>query len=123
MNAPRDDGPDPIETLAIGALVALGVVAGGHWLAAEFAALIGRRRALDAGISESVAALRNLPKHWADPRLAWPDPASSNRQITKLHYLLSGALADALGRGGGPNFHTWAVWGSRKAGVIIERFR
>ena len=47
MNAPRDDGPNPLETLAIGALVALGVVAGGHWLAAAFAALVGRRRALE----------------------------------------------------------------------------
>ena len=33
MNAPRDDGPDPLETLAIGALVVFGVVSVGHWLA------------------------------------------------------------------------------------------
>jgi hypothetical protein len=50
-----------------------------------------------------------------------PDPACSNRLITKLHYLLSEALADALGRDGGPNFHSWAVWGSRKAGVTIRQ--
>ncbi|MEP7367315.1 MAG: hypothetical protein ABI972_28990 [Acidobacteriota bacterium] len=52
---------------------------------------------------------------------AEPDPAHSNRLITRLHYLLSEALADALGREGGPNFHSWAVWGSRKAGVTIRQ--
>jgi hypothetical protein len=49
------------------------------------------------------------------------DPASSNRSITILHYRLSEALAEALGREGGPNFHSWAVWGSRKAGVTIRQ--
>jgi hypothetical protein len=38
-----------------------------------------------------------------------------------MHYLLSEALADRLGREGGPNFHSWAVWGSRKAGVTIRQ--
>jgi hypothetical protein len=52
---------------------------------------------------------------------AEPDPARSNRLITRLHYLLSEALADRLGREGGPNFHSWAVWGSRKAGVTIRQ--
>jgi hypothetical protein len=41
--------------------------------------------------------------------------------ITRLHYLLSEALADRLGRAGGPNFHSWAVWGSQKAGVTIRQ--
>jgi len=50
-----------------------------------------------------------------------PDPAVSNRRITRLHYLLSEELAGALGREGGPNFHSWAVWGSRKAGVTIRQ--
>jgi hypothetical protein len=50
-----------------------------------------------------------------------PDPVRSNQQITKLHYLLSIAIADALGREAGPNFHTWAVWGSRKAGSTIRQ--
>jgi len=49
------------------------------------------------------------------------DPARSNRLITELHYSLSEALAKALGREGGPNFHSWAVWGSRKAGVTIRQ--
>ncbi len=52
---------------------------------------------------------------------AEPDPARSNERITRLHYLLSQALADALGRDGGPNFHSWAVWGSRKAGTTIRQ--
>jgi hypothetical protein len=52
---------------------------------------------------------------------AEPDPARSNQLITRLHYLLSEALAGGLGREGGPNFHSWAVWGSRKAGVTIRQ--
>jgi hypothetical protein len=52
---------------------------------------------------------------------AEPDPARSNQLITRLHYLLSEALADGLGREGGPNFHSWAVWGSRKAGFTIRQ--
>ena len=52
---------------------------------------------------------------------AEPDPARSNQLITRLHYLLSEALAEGLGREGGPNFHSWAVWGSRKAGVTIRQ--
>ncbi len=56
-----------------------------------------------------------------DDACAEPDPARSNRLITRLHYLLSEGLADALGRRGGPNFHSWAVWGSQKAGVTIRQ--
>jgi len=52
---------------------------------------------------------------------AEPDLARSNRLITRLHYRLSEALADHLGREGGPNFHSWAVWGSRKAGETIRQ--
>jgi hypothetical protein len=52
---------------------------------------------------------------------AEPDLVRSNKLITRLHYLLSEALADRLGREGGPNFHSWAVWGSRKAGVTIRQ--
>lgn len=50
-----------------------------------------------------------------------PDPVRSNHSITALHYALSEALASALGRDVGPNFHTWAVWGSRKAGATIRQ--
>jgi hypothetical protein len=52
---------------------------------------------------------------------AEPDPVRSNQLITRLHYMLSEALATRLGREGGPNFHTWAVWGSRKAGETIRQ--
>lgn len=56
-----------------------------------------------------------------DDACAEPDPATSNRLITEIHYRLSNELASALGREGGPNFHSWAVWGSRKAGVTIRQ--
>jgi hypothetical protein len=52
---------------------------------------------------------------------AEPDAVRSNRLITKLHYALSNELAVKLGGEGGPNFHTWAVWGSRKAGTTIRQ--
>jgi hypothetical protein len=52
---------------------------------------------------------------------AEPDPQRSNRLITELHYQLSEALAEVMGRESGPNFHSWAVWGSRKAGVTIRQ--
>ncbi len=49
------------------------------------------------------------------------DPVSANFKITRLHYLLSEALQDAVGRNAGANFHSWAVWGSRKAGITIRQ--
>lgn len=98
MNAPRDSGSDPLETLALVALIVLGVVSGGHWLAASLAALLGRRRGLDAGLAESVVALQQLPKQWRDPRRAWPEPASSNLPGPLL-YWMSVALVLAAGIG------------------------
>jgi hypothetical protein len=50
-----------------------------------------------------------------------PDPVLANLLITRCHYLLSQALQAALGAGAGANFHSWAVWGSRKAGVTIRQ--
>jgi hypothetical protein len=50
-----------------------------------------------------------------------PDPVRSNQLITRLHYDLSEALTVVLGREGGPNFHSWAVWGSKKAGFTIRQ--
>jgi hypothetical protein len=67
---------------------------------------------------------RTISQRWRasiEDACAEADPADCNRRITKLHYLLSEALADALGRDGGPNFHSWAVWGSRKAGMTIRQ--
>jgi hypothetical protein len=50
-----------------------------------------------------------------------PDPPLSNRRITLVHYRLSQALRAVTGADAGANFHTWAVWGSRKAGVTIRQ--
>jgi hypothetical protein len=67
---------------------------------------------------------------WAD--LAWwddligtairtADPALCNLRITLAHYELSLALHAVLGADSGANFHTWAVWGSKKAGTTIRQ--
>ncbi|HWL10504.1 MAG TPA: hypothetical protein VNQ76_19015 [Planctomicrobium sp.] len=50
-----------------------------------------------------------------------PNAVMSNLKITRLHYLLAHAMRDVLGEDAGANFHTWAVWGSRKAGVTIRQ--
>lgn len=49
------------------------------------------------------------------------DPELANLLITRCHYLLSQALQNVLGKDAGANFHTWAVWGSRKAGITIRQ--
>jgi hypothetical protein len=49
-----------------------------------------------------------------------PNPVLSNLRVTRTHYLLSQGLQEVVGREAGANFHTWAVWGSRKAGVTIR---
>ncbi|MEP6924550.1 MAG: hypothetical protein ABI954_08800 [Pyrinomonadaceae bacterium] len=49
------------------------------------------------------------------------DSSLSNRKITLVHYRLSQVLQAVTGREAGANFHTWAVWGSRKAGVTIRQ--
>ncbi|MEM1224933.1 MAG: hypothetical protein AAGJ40_04520 [Planctomycetota bacterium] len=49
------------------------------------------------------------------------DPVLCNFSITRAHFLLSEALRDAIGADSGANFHSWAVWGSRKAGVTIRQ--
>ena len=50
-----------------------------------------------------------------------PDSVLCNFRITRAHYLLSEALRTAIGQSIGSNFHSWAVWGSRKAGVTIRQ--
>jgi hypothetical protein len=50
-----------------------------------------------------------------------PDPILANLQITRCHYRLSQDLQQILGQEAGANFHSWAVWGSRKAGVTIRQ--
>ena len=53
--------------------------------------------------------------------IATSDPSLSNRKITLVHYKLSQVLHAVTGTDAGANFHTWAVWGSRKAGVTIRQ--
>jgi hypothetical protein len=49
------------------------------------------------------------------------DPALCNLRITLLHHELSLALRSVTGAESGANFHTWAVWGSKKAGRTIRQ--
>jgi hypothetical protein len=49
------------------------------------------------------------------------DPALCNLRITLAHHELSMSLRDLLGENTGANFHTWAVWGSKKAGKTIRQ--
>lgn len=49
-----------------------------------------------------------------------PNSVLSNLKVTHTHYLLSLALCEMVGPEGGANFHTWAMWGSRQAGVTIR---
>src|SRR5689334_12827938 len=62
---------------------------------------------------------------WWDERIgvaiATPDPVLCNLRITLAHYELSCALHAVLGADSGGNFHTWAVWGSKKAGSTIRQ--
>jgi len=64
------------------------------------------------------------PEWWdaeIDAALATADPILENLRITLCHAELSLALQEVLGRDAGANFHTWAVWGSKKAGRTIRR--
>ena len=53
-----------------------------------------------------------------DAAVGEPDPVRSNATVTAVHRELSRSLSRAVG--GGPNFHSWAVWGSGKAGETIR---
>ena len=48
-------------------------------------------------------------------------PAVSNKKVTAAHFVLSETLQHLTGESAGPNFHSWAVWGSKKAGVTIRQ--
>lgn len=78
MNRPptNDRSGDDLLFLLLVAVLAAGSV--GHWLVGNLAALIGRARLLDAGVSDALMALSRLPNHWDDPRRAWSEPAASN---------------------------------------------
>jgi hypothetical protein len=49
------------------------------------------------------------------------DRVRANKLVTLAHHRLGVALADVVGRDGGANFHSWAVWGSREAGRTIAK--
>jgi hypothetical protein len=81
-------------------------------------------------MSAQAVAGPSLPPGW-DSAAFWmeairearaePSAVLANLKITRLHEVLSRALARVLSPATGPNFHTWAVWGSRKAGVTIRQ--
>ncbi len=73
-----------------------------------------------AGAAPPVASPDALAARLA-AALVEPDAARSNREITALHHDLGRALGVAVGVECGANFHCWAVWGSRKAGVTIRQ--
>ena len=56
-----------------------------------------------------------------DQAITTPDPVLANLRITVAHYRLSLALQAMLGPDTGANFHTWATWGSKKAGETIRQ--
>ncbi|TWU51700.1 hypothetical protein [Rubripirellula reticaptiva] len=60
-------------------------------------------------------------KTMIDEAIRTDDYTLSNLRITRVHLLLSQALLDAIGHEAGANFHSWAVWGSRKAGVTVRQ--
>jgi hypothetical protein len=71
-----------------------------------------------------------LPPHQRDSRwwsrqisaaVAERDERLSNLRVTAVHHQLSEAMRLLLGPDSGANFHSWAVWGSMKAGVTIRR--
>ncbi len=63
----------------------------------------------------------HIEAHWSGRIAAAvnvPNAVQSNAAITAVHAELGRALTRVLGDG--PNFHTWAVWGSSKAGETIR---
>jgi hypothetical protein len=56
-----------------------------------------------------------------DAVLAERDPVLCNLRITLAHRRLSGLLQEVTGADAGANFHSWAVWGSKKAGVTVRQ--
>ena len=81
-------------------------------------------------MSAALGVIAGRRAHWFDH--AWwedqiglaistADPVLANLRITIAHYQLSQALREILGPDTGVNFHTWATWGSKKAGTTIRQ--
>lgn len=94
--SPIDRRPDGSETLilALFGIVAAGI--GGHWVAANLAALVGRRRTLGADLNDSATALLRLSDHLDNPRLAWSEPATSNLPGPILYWTSMVAVIAAM---------------------------
>jgi type IV secretion system protein VirD4 len=90
---PNRTGEDyTIVVYIVGALAGL---AGIHWLIGNLAALLGRRRLLHANLVDAVVALKQLPEHAGDPRLAWPEPAASNLPGPVVYWLATAVVLSA----------------------------
>lgn len=103
---------DAADTAFLVAVLALGVITGGHWLAAAVASLIGRGQLIDGGFVESLEAIIRMPDHWGDPRRAWSERAASSLP-GPIVYWLSVALVAALAIAG-------AVWWLQRRGGRSE---
>lgn len=96
MNQNRPNNSDAADTAILAAVLALGAITGGHWLAAAIAALLGRRQMIDGGFVESLEALTRMPDHWGDPRRAWSEPAASSLPGPIVYWLSVGLVAAAV---------------------------
>jgi type IV secretion system protein VirD4 len=94
--SPIDRRPDGGETLILALFGVAAAVVGGHWLAANLAALVGRRRTLGADLNDSATALLRLSDHFDDPRLAWSEPATSNLPGPILYWTSMVAVIAAM---------------------------
>jgi len=87
MSTRQEEPSDALTSMALWAFGVVAVVGVGHWLAAESAAGLGNHRALNAGLTQSLKALHNMPHDWRNPRLAWPEPAASNLPGPVIYWL------------------------------------
>ena len=93
MTRPSDPDRSGDDLLFLVAVGLLATASGGHWLIANVAALVGRGRLLHAGVPDAMGALARLPKHWADPRRAWGEPAASNLPGPVIYWVCAAAVA------------------------------
>jgi hypothetical protein len=87
-------------------------------------AAIPRARAGRAALPRDLPPEQTSARWWTwriRAAVAEEDEGRSNLRVTEIHYHLSQAMRAMLGADSGANFHSWAVWGSKKAGVTIRR--
>ncbi len=115
MNPQRPDNNG--DTLAMGAIVALGAVVGLQWASAYVAAFLGGER-LDAGFGDGLTALLHLPSNGRTPAAAWPEPAAAQLPGPLL-YWATAALVHLAGA-----FLLWGLWrGFNTNPAAIDRRR